>query len=95
MQFLSVRDLRSKSREVWKRLSNEKEIVITSKGRPIAIMSAVEGRDLEQSLLILRRARASSAVESMQLSSVKSGKDRMTLAEISAEIKKVRGELPH
>ena len=41
MKFLSVRDLKSKSSSVWKDLSNQKDMVITSNGRPIAILSSI------------------------------------------------------
>jgi antitoxin (DNA-binding transcriptional repressor) of toxin-antitoxin stability system len=41
MKFLSVRDLRSKSADVWKGLAEERELVVTSNGRPIAILSVV------------------------------------------------------
>ena len=90
MQFVSVRDLRSKSAEVWKKLSVEKELVITSKGRPIAIMSPVGGEDFEQLLGFMRKARSMAAVEAMHLTSVKAGTSRMTAQEINAEIKKDR-----
>ena len=34
MKFLSVRDLRSQTAKIWKELPAEKEMVITSNGRP-------------------------------------------------------------
>ncbi|NTW89032.1 MAG: type II toxin-antitoxin system Phd/YefM family antitoxin, partial [Desulfobulbaceae bacterium] len=39
MKFLSVRDLRGKSAQIWKDLPEEREMVITSNGRPIAILA--------------------------------------------------------
>ena len=41
MRFISVRDLRGKSAEVWRDLVEEREMVVTSNGRPIAILAAV------------------------------------------------------
>ena len=41
MKFLSVRDLRGKSAQIWKELPDEREMVITSNGRPIAILAAI------------------------------------------------------
>jgi antitoxin (DNA-binding transcriptional repressor) of toxin-antitoxin stability system len=41
MKFLSVRDLRGKSAEMWKKLPAEGEMVITGNGRPIAILAAI------------------------------------------------------
>jgi hypothetical protein len=39
MKLLSVRDLKTKSSKVWKDLPDQIEMVITSNGRPIAILS--------------------------------------------------------
>ena len=55
MQFLTVRELRSRSADVWRRLSEEPDIVITSNGRPVAILSGVSAAGLEESLAALPR----------------------------------------
>jgi antitoxin (DNA-binding transcriptional repressor) of toxin-antitoxin stability system len=90
MKFISVRDLRGKSAEVWKELPAEREVVVTSNGRPIAILSAVSESNLEESLSAIRQARAAEAVMSLQRRSVEEGTDSITTEEIDAEIKAVR-----
>jgi antitoxin (DNA-binding transcriptional repressor) of toxin-antitoxin stability system len=90
MKFISVRDLRGKSAEVWKELPAEREVVVTSNGRPIAILSAVNESNLEESLSAIRQARAAEAVMSLQRRSVEKGTDSITMEEIDAEIKAVR-----
>jgi antitoxin (DNA-binding transcriptional repressor) of toxin-antitoxin stability system len=90
MRFLSVRDLRGKSAQVWKELPDEREMVITSNGRPIAILSAITESNLEESLKAFRQARAVEAVARLQRRSVEQGTDRVTMGEIDAEIKAVR-----
>ena len=90
MKFISVRDLRSKSAQVWKQLPQEREMIITSNGRPIAIIAATNDSDLEESLSAFRQARAVEAVASLQRRSVERGADKMTMDEIDAEIKAVR-----
>ena len=92
MKFISVRDLRGKSAEVWKDLPAEREVVVTSNGRPIAILSAVNESNLEESLSAIRQARAAEAVMSLQRRSVERGTDGITMEEIDAEIKAVRGK---
>jgi len=92
MKFLSVRDLRGKSAKIWKELPEEREMVITSNGRPIAILAAVNEANLEESLSAFRKARAVEAVASLQRRSVEQGADRITLDEIDAEIKAVRSQ---
>jgi antitoxin (DNA-binding transcriptional repressor) of toxin-antitoxin stability system len=90
MKFISVRDLRSKSAQVWKQLPQEREMIITSNGRPIAIIAAISDSDLEESLSAFRQVRAVEAVASLQRRSVEVGNDKMTMDEIDAEIKAVR-----
>jgi antitoxin (DNA-binding transcriptional repressor) of toxin-antitoxin stability system len=90
MKFISVRDLRSKSAQVWKELPEEREMIITSNGRPIAIIAAIGDSNLEESLSAFRQARAVEAVASLQRRSVEMGNDKITMDEIDAEIKAVR-----
>jgi antitoxin (DNA-binding transcriptional repressor) of toxin-antitoxin stability system len=90
MKFISVRDLRGKSAQVWKELPQEREMIITSNGRPIAIIAAISDSNLEESLSAFRQARAVEAVASLQRRSVEMGSDKITMGEIDAEIKAVR-----
>jgi prevent-host-death family protein len=90
MKFLSVRDLRGKPAQIWKELAAEREMVITSNGRPIAILASISDSNLEESLAAFRRARAVEAVASLQRHSVQRGTDRITMDEIDAEIDAVR-----
>ncbi len=92
MRFVSVRELRGNSAEVWRELAEEREMIITSNGKPIAILSAVSEETLEESLADIRRARAISAVDNMQLASVKAGTSRTSLGEINAEVAAVRSK---
>ena len=90
MKFVSVRDLRGKSAEVWRDLPNEREMIITSNGRPIAILAAISESNLEESLAAFRQARAVEAVATLQRRSADQGTDKITMSEIDAEIKNVR-----
>ena len=90
MKFISVRDLRGKSAEIWKDLPGEREVIVTSNGRPIAILSSVSESNLEESLSAFRQARAVEAVASLQRRSVEQRTDNISMEEIDAEIKTVR-----
>lgn len=90
MKFITVRDLRGRSGQVWNKLAREREVILTSNGKPIAILSAVSEETLEESLAAVRRARAIAAVEKMQRQSVQAGRDTLSPAEIAAEIRAVR-----
>lgn len=90
MRFVTVRDLRGRPAEVWKELGKSHEMVLTSNGRPIAILSAVSEDTLEESLSAIRRARAVVAVNELQRKSVRAGTHKLGLKEINAEIATAR-----
>ncbi len=90
MKFVSVRDLRNKSGQLWKELPEEREMVVTSNGRPIAILATISESNLEESLTAFRQARTIEAVASLQRRSIEQGTDTISMDEINAEIKAVR-----
>lgn len=90
MKFISVRDLRGRSGQVWNELAHERELVLTSNGKPIAILSAVSEGTLEDSLAAIRRARAVAAVEKVQSRSIATGMDTLSLDTINEEIRAAR-----
>ena len=90
MNFVSVRELRNNSATVWKTLAQERDLVVTSNGRPIAILSETSPTTFEESLTALRQARAQLAVASMQKSAQESGASRLSLDEVNAEISEAR-----
>ena len=92
MKFLSVRDLKTKSSQVWRELSNHGEMIVTSNGRPIALLSSIDENNLEQVLSAFRHARATSAVAMLQHESVQKGTEKISLDAINAEVKAVRSK---
>ena len=90
MRFVSVRELRIQPGEVWKRLSEAGELVITSNGKPIALLSGITDATLEATLIALRRARAQVAVSRMRASAQARGQSRLKSSEIETEIAAVR-----
>jgi len=89
MRFISVRELSTKPREIWTKLKDE-ELVITSNGKPIALLSGVTEETLEKTVRSIRRSRALIALEEMQKKSIESGLDKLTDSQIESEIRAVR-----
>ena len=89
MRFISVRDLNTKPKEIWSRVKDE-EIVITSNGKPIALLSGVTEETLEKTVRAIRRSRAFIALEEMQKKSIALGLDKLTNSDIESEIQAVR-----
>ncbi|MBS3887663.1 MAG: type II toxin-antitoxin system Phd/YefM family antitoxin [Dethiobacter sp.] len=94
MKFVSVRDLRQRSSEIWGLLREKGELVITSNGNPIALLSDVNESNLEDYLRNVRRIRGTLAVNSIQERSRQLGLDQIPADEIDAEIKEVRRHRP-
>lgn len=78
MRFISIRDLRLRSGEVWKQLETEGDLVVTSHGKPVAVMTDADEGSLEDTLAALRQARARAAVAALRKEAVKRGLDRIT-----------------
>jgi len=90
MRFMTIREMRSASRELWNQLKNDGEIILTSNGKPIAILAGASEKNLEQLLKAFRRAKAMMAVEEMQRTALRTGADKMTAREMETEIKAAR-----
>lgn len=90
MKFITARELRGRSGQVWTKLARERNIILTSNGKPIAILTAVSEETLEASLTAVPRARAVAAVERLQRQSVQAGTDRLSPTEIATEIRTSR-----
>ncbi len=91
MEYLSVRDLRT-SKEVWQRLKQDGEMVVTNNGKPIAVMLNIDGQDLDERLKAIRRAEAFELMREIQLQSVRNRTDSLTMDEIDEEIRLYREE---
>jgi antitoxin (DNA-binding transcriptional repressor) of toxin-antitoxin stability system len=89
MRFISVRDLSTKPKEIWSKIKEE-EVVITSNGKPIALLSGVTEETLDKTIRTIRRSRALVALEDMQKRSVELGLDKLTDSQIESEIRSVR-----
>jgi antitoxin (DNA-binding transcriptional repressor) of toxin-antitoxin stability system len=92
MKFITVRDFRTSSAAIWKTLPQEQEMVVTNNGKPVALLTPLSDRTLEDTLSAVRRARAINAVKLIQQQSVKKGTNKMTLEEINKEISLSRKE---
>jgi antitoxin (DNA-binding transcriptional repressor) of toxin-antitoxin stability system len=92
MKFITVRDFRSRPKKVWKELKKSDEMVLTSNGKPIALLTSVSEDSLEDTLHVVRKAKAMAAVLTIQTGSAAKGKDKLTLAQINTEIYAARRE---
>lgn len=91
MRFVSIRDLRNQPGRI-KELIKGREAILTSNGKPVAILVGVEEDCLEETLALLRRARALAAASRMRAVAADMGSSRLTPGEIDEEVAASRGE---
>jgi prevent-host-death family protein len=89
MRFISISDLKTKLKENLMKIKDE-EIIVTSHGNPIAILSGVTEENLWKKLRAIRRSRAFIALEEMHRKSSKLALDKLADSEIESEIQAVR-----
>lgn len=89
MKFLSVRELRNRPGQVWEDALRD-DLVITSNGKPVGLLIGVPEGELEQTLLLVRRARAAAAVSSMRRRAVQQGTARLSRRVVDTEIRAAR-----
>lgn len=90
MKFLSSRELRINPGAVWKRLRKEQDLVITSSGKPVGILTFADEDSLEETLTILRQGRAQAAAAHLRHAAVERGLDAMSDETIQEVVKKTR-----
>lgn len=66
MEFIPIRKLRLEPKRIWHDLKKSGEMVVTSNGKPVAILSEVKEENLEETLADLRRIRAQRAVSKLR-----------------------------
>ena len=73
MNFYSVRDLRTDTKNMWETLSSGDEIVITNNGKPSALMISIPDDNFDETVQAVRQAKAMIALNSMRRKAAKAG----------------------
>ena len=92
MRFVSVRDLRTSTAQVWRDLEREGEVVVMNGSRPQALLVPVTGATVEATAKAVRQARAMQALDAMNARAAATGLASLTMDEIDAEIAEARHE---
>ena len=90
MRFVTIKDLRSKTSAIRRDLAADEEIVVTAHGRPIALLTAVEGDSLEEELLGRRRAKARMALDRARSQAKSAGTGGMPMRQIEGIVSEAR-----
>jgi len=92
MSFVSFRELRTSTARISEMLTDDGKIVVTSNGKPKAIMIQVDEADLEDTLAMLNQVRLARSIKNIRTAAQNSGAAKMTPDEINAEIMQSRKE---
>jgi len=92
MDFITLREFRTRPAEVWEKLAKEHKLVVTRNGKPFALLTETSPQKLEDDLRALRRAKTEMAVIAMQKQAEEKGLDSMALEDIDTEIQSARQE---
>lgn len=90
MKTLTIRDFRTRPRQAQKALADEGEALLTSNGRPVALMLRVDGNSLDETMETVRRARALQAVREIRREARARGFDRVSARQIDTIIARSR-----
>jgi hypothetical protein len=90
MKLIAIQDLKQ-PRQLKARLQAEKELLLTSDGRPVAVLLNVEAsEDPETVIQSIRDSRSRLALSRVREAAARSGASRLSLAEINREIAATR-----
>ena len=90
MKTVTIRDFRTRPRQVRDALKREREAVLTANGRPVAVLLPVDAGSVEETLETLRRARGLEALRAIRRESRERGLDRLSTSDIEAIIARAR-----
>jgi hypothetical protein len=90
MEFVAARDFRIRPGLVWKKLKKSGSLLVTSRGKPLAMLRDVEGRDITEELKFDALAKGMAAVSRMREHTLRTGLSEMSDADIENEIKAAR-----
>ena len=90
MKLIAIQDLK-RPRRLKERLLAEKELLLTSDGRPVAVLVNVDAsEDPETMIQSIRDSRSRLALSRVREQAARSGAARLSLAEINREIAATR-----
>jgi prevent-host-death family protein len=90
MKTVTIRDFRTRPRQVREALRHEREAVLTVNGRPVAVLIPADAGTIDETLEAVRRARGLEALRAIRRESRAAGRGRLTGRDIDAVIARTR-----
>ena len=90
MKTVTIRDLRTRPKQVRDALRREREAVLTANGQPVAVLIPVDAGSVEETLETLRRARGLEALRAIRRESRERGLDKLSTSDVDTIVAKAR-----
>jgi prevent-host-death family protein len=90
MSTISVSELKKKPASQWLKSAAKDDLVITSKGQPVAVLLRIAATSVESTRVLLRSLRALQAQAALQQAAAANGTVGLSMSEIDAEIAAAR-----
>ena len=95
MSVISVSDLKKKPAKQWLKSASKDDLVITSKGQPVAVLLRIASASVESTRALLRSVRALQAQAALQQAAALNGTSDLSMADLDAEIAATRRARRH
>ena len=83
---MSVSELKKKPAKQWLKSASKDDLVITSKGQPIAVLLRIASASVESTRALVRSVRALQAQAALQQAAMVNGTSGFSMSVIDAEI---------
>ena len=90
MEFIAVREFRIRPGKIWKKLKKSKRMLITSNGKPVAMLTDMEGKDIEEELRADSIAKGILALSKIREHAKEKGLNKLKMKDITKEINSAR-----
>ena len=86
MSTISVSELKKKPASQWLKSAGKTDLIITSKGQPVAVLLRIAAESVESTRSLLLSVRALQAQAALQQAAAANGTTALTMSDIDAEI---------
>ena len=90
MEFIAVIEFRIRPGKIWKKLKKSKRMLITSNGKPVAMLTDMEGKDIEEELRADSIAKGILALSKIREHAKEKGLNKLKMKDITKEINSAR-----
>ena len=90
MSTISVSDLKKRPASQWLKSADKDDLVITAKGRPVAVLLRIAAASVESTCSLVHSVRALQAQAALRQAAADNGTSNFSMSDIDAEIAAAR-----